>query len=66
MTAMTVECRRCQKAITIQEWCLHVDWHRADDEWLTLIEQAHDLMEGATASGDGAGRWAATRAAPST
>jgi hypothetical protein len=60
---MTVECRRCLKAIRIEEWTAHVDWHRADDDWLDLIAQAH--REGATASGDGADRSAAVGQAPS-
>lgn len=28
---MTVECRHCMKAITIQEWQAHLDWHREPD-----------------------------------
>jgi hypothetical protein len=63
MTAMTVECKRCMKAIRIEEWILHVDWHRADDDWtLTLLEQAYDLQEGVPVSGDGAGRVTVGRA----
>lgn len=28
---MTVECRRCLKAIRIEEWQDHLDWHLAAD-----------------------------------